>query len=511
MMAGDDARHDDVQRVIRERAEATRAAIALVRSPEDDLRDERLRLAEAADGVISSHEARCRVLAGLMPPDDATKRWAHGALDGLGVDVAHERADASLAPRRCDVSRLREREELQFIPLADLPEGQGLGDVLDGFMGGGLAPGSLVGLGAAGTGAGKTALLMQMLDGLALRSAATAKAPDASLPLTPIAIYSEMAEDDLEDRTLGRLLDVSGHIFAAGRSARRFHAKAWVDDQFNRAAAAMEPGGVYHRIAAWQRFTRAGKLAGPTLVAAVEADVSAWVEDLKLAHPGRDIVPIVALDPINSFLPLDGRSEVETLGEMAAALDELADRRRWIIVITVETNKTSAVAAAGKEGTGGAAAAVYRGTMQLLHRLDVALVLDAGKEDPAGICDATLTLDKNRAGPNNVSTAYRWHKRTGLRFVPDTPQEHAKKVAAKRAAADPATQMNNLVAAVRDLTDPAKNLHATEKRLRGRAAEIGTTEKKLPALLTDAIKANRIRQSETKKGQGGGYPYEVIE
>jgi hypothetical protein len=425
-----------------------------------------------------------------------------------------DRNVAAFAPRLCDVARLREREHLQFIPVADLPEGQGVGEVFDEATGGGLAPGSTIGIGAAGTGAGKSALLMQVLDGLALRCAAIVENPEATLPLTPVAIYSEMPSDMLENRTLGRLVGVSGHIFAAGRSARRFHAKSWVDDHFDRAAAVMAPGGAYHQIATWQRFTRAGKLAGPSLVRVIEQDVSAWVEELRRAHPGRDIVPIVALDPIDSFLSTDDRrSEIERMGEMIALMDELADRRGWIVIITVDTNKTSAIE--GFSGTAGAsgslAAKVFRGTMALLHRLDLALVFDPGKEDAGGVWEASLLIDKNRTGPSGISIGLRWHKKTGLRFVPDTKAEYTKKVDAKRAKADPATQMNNLVAVVRDLTDPAKNLYATERQIRARVFDIGTTEKKLPALLTDAIKANRIRQSEVKKGQGGGKPYEVME
>ena len=434
-----------------------------------------------------------------------------------------ERTLAALARCRCRrAPSATGREHLQFVPLAVLPQrGKVWATRWTSLHGRGAAPGSLpLPWVPPVTGAGKTTQHMQMLDATRPEEQRHRRGPGSNPPdQAPVAIYSEMAEDDLEDRTLANHPARRNRPMCRTTSSRRVAArrrfdteKAWVDDQFNRAAAAMAPGGAYHQITEWQRFTRAGKLAGPSLVRAIEADVSAWVDDLKRAHPGRDIVPIVAMDPIQSFLPVDaGRSEIETLGEMAAALDELADRRRWVVLITVETNKTSAVAAAGKEGTGGAAAAVFRGTMQLLHRLDVALVLDTGKEDPGGVCEATLTLDKNRAGPSSVSTAYRWQKRTGLRFVPETKEEHTKKVAAKRAAADPATQTDNLCRVILDLTDPTKNLYATEKKLRGRVEEIGTAEKKLPALLADAIKAGRIRQSEAKKGQGGGFPYEVVE
>jgi hypothetical protein len=409
---------------------------------------------------------------------------------------------ALLTPRPCNVSRLREREHLQFVPLAELPEGHGMGEVFDESTGGGLAPGSLVGIGAAGTGAGKTALLMQILDGMALRSALAATDPEAAVPLTPVAIFSEMAADDLEVRTLGRLLDVPGTVFAAGRSARRWHKWAWVDDQFNRAAALMEPGATYHRIAAWQRYTRAGSCAGPSFVRAAEAAVAAWVEEIAARYPGREIVPVLAIDPVNSFLPLDGRSEVETLGELTALLDELADRRRWICAFTAETNKTSAVAA-GNGNTGGTAAAVFRGTMQLLHRCDLALVLEAGDPDPDGVRPVTLTFDKNRSGRTGISTAFRWHTRTGLRFVPETKEEHDG-----HRVGDASFPTPESLAALCVLVERLQtaNEKVTDTKLRGLYKDIGVVARDVPRLILAAIERKVLRRTGEKARGGGNGP-----
>ncbi len=406
---------------------------------------------------------------------------------------------ALLTPRPCSVARLREREHLQFVPLADLPEGHGMGEMFDKTTGGGLAPGSLVGIGAAGTGAGKTALLMQALDGLALRSAIAADDPEATVPLTPVAIFSEMAADDLEVRTLGRLLDVSGTVFAAGRSARRWHKWAWVDDQFNRAATLMQPAGTYHRLAAWQRYTRAGSCAGPSFVRAAEAAVSTWVEEIAAQYPGREIVPVLAIDPVNSFLPLDGRSEVETLGELTALLDELADRRRWICAFTAETNKTSAVSA-GNGNTGGTAAAVFRGTMQLLHRCDLALVLEAGEPDPDGVRPVTLTFDKNRTGRTGVTTAFRWHTRTGLRFVAETEEEHDGHRVADTSFPTPAS-LEALCALVERLQ--AANETVTKTKLRDHNKDIGVGTRDIPRLILAAIERKVLRRTG-EKAKGGG-------
>ncbi len=439
--------------------------------------------------------------------DRAVERLA--GQEGAALELA-----LTLAPRSCDPGRLREREHLQFVPLAELPEGHGLGDVFDEFTGGGIPPGSLVGVGAPGTGAGKTALLFQALDGLAMRSAATAEDPEATVPLTPVVILSEMAEEDLESRTLGRLLGAPGQIFLAGRSARRFHKWAWVERMFNEAEALMRPGGLFAKMVAWQRYERAGKLSGPTLLQLVESKVDCWLTDLERAYPGREIVPVVALDPINSFLSQDGRSEVETLGEMAAALDELADRRRpdrqrWIVAFTIETNKSAAIAA-GNGTPNPSAAAVYRGTMQLLHRCDLALILTPEAPDPDGVRPVTLTLDKNRTGRSGVSTVYRWQTRTGLRFVPETIQEHASRGADRgtKSSAPTTKQVTALCELVERISAAQEN--ATETRLRTQHRDIGCTYHAVVGLILHCKEKGLVRALD-RKVRGGGTPLTVIE
>lgn len=450
-------------------------------------------MGEAAEAISTLTEAEREELRALHAQADEAMEAA---------EALHARVTAVLAPRRCDVGKLRAREALQLVPLAELPEGHGMGEALDEITGGGIAPGSLVGIGAAGTGVGKTALLMQMLDGLALRSADAADDPDATAPLTPTVMISEMAEDDLEVRTLGRLLAIPGTVLAAGRSARRWHAHSWVQEQFNRAAALMGPGAPFARIAAWQRYVRTGRIAGPSLVRAAEVEVAAWLDDLSRAHPGREIVPVVAVDPINAVLPLDGRSEVETLGEMAALLDELADRRRWIVAFTADTNKVSA---SGGNGTSATAAAVYRGTMQLLHRCDLALVLSPEASGPDGVRPCTLLVDKNRTGRSGAVVGYRWHTQHGLRFVPEDPADTAKRTR-PREKVSPEEQINRLCAMIDKLTSAGQ--HATERKLRPYSAEIGTAQKDLPRLVADATLAGRVR--EVGKVQGGGIAFEVV-
>jgi hypothetical protein len=399
-----------------------------------------------------------------------------------------------LAPRPCDVSRLRERHALRFVSLADLPERQGWGEFLDKLTGGGLAPGSIVGLGAAGTGAGKTAFLMQLLDGLALRSSFACENPEATVPLTPVIILSEMAPEDLEARTLGRLLEVPGQVFLAGASAKRWHKWAWVDAQYESAERLMQPSGLYSRIAEWQRIARP-QLFGPALVQSVEAYVDGWLASIREKHPGREVVPIVAVDPINRFLPLDGRSEVETLGELASDLDRLGDRRRWIILVTADTNKT----AARDPSAAGNGAAVFRGTMQLLHAFDLTLVLEPGDADPDGVRDYGVRLDKNRYGRSDVGLNFRWHTRTGLRFVPESEEEW-KKRAGEKPRPDDSEHRAAVVLTIADLV--SAGVRVTRRSMQARASDLGVTRDALYTLIDSAIVHGEL--TEERAGRGGG-------
>lgn len=400
-----------------------------------------------------------------------------------------------MVERPCDTARLREREKMRFIPLGTLPERHGWGDFLDKLTGGGIAPGSIVGLGAAGTGAGKTAFLMQLLDGLALRSADIAADPDASLPLTPIMVASEMDKEDLECRTLGRLLDVPGHVFAAGESAKRFHRWGWVEEQFNRAEALMLPDGLYGRLVRWQRVARP-RLSGPALVHAIEQHADAWIESIRQANPGRDVVPIIAVDPVNRFLPLDGRNEVETLGEIATLLDELADRKRWIIVVTADTNKTAAKEPDEAPG----AASVFRGTMQLLHAFDLTLVLSAAEPDPDGVCVYSVLVDKNRHGRNGVTLQFRWHTRTGLRFVPETEDEWRVRTGS-RPGQDQDDLRLRLVELVAELVKAG--VRPSRRSLRPHAKDLGVTRDALEAIVDRCIVEGELTE-ERVGGRGGG-------
>jgi hypothetical protein len=440
--------------------------------------------ARAFQGVIAQARVIGDGVAVLRLLAQAKGDEGGGAVSGLGM-----------AERPCNVARLREREKLRFLPLGDLPEQHGWGDFMDKLTGGGIAPGSIVGVGAAGTGAGKTAFLMQLLDGLALRSALAAEDPDATAPLTPVLIASEMDREDLECRTLGRLLDVPGHVFAAGESAKRFHKWGWVEEQFNRAEQLMKPGGLFARLVKWQHVARPS-LTGPAMVRELEQHADEWVKRIRSAHPGREVIPVIAVDPINRFLPLDGRSEVDTLGEIASLLDELADRRRWVVLVSADTNKTAA-----KDPTDASAgAAVFRGTMQLLHAFDLTLVLAADKPDPDGVAPYQVTIDKNRHGRSGVTLQFRWHTKTGLRFVAETEEEWKKRSGESSKPRDEEAR-RRLLDTVATLT--SQGVVVTRESLKGHAQKIGVAKNTISALV-DVVVARQELAESTRTGRGGG-------
>ncbi len=418
-----------------------------------------------------------------------------------GRDPQHEAEQTTAAlgmvERPCDVAGLDARERLRLVSFADLPEGHGLGEQLDDVLGGGLAPGDLVGIGAPATGAGKTALLTQALDGLALRSALAAEDPEATAPLTPVMLVTEMDAADLECRTLGRLLSVPGTMFVAGASARRWRDHATVTARFADARRLMAPGGAYARLCPWQHVMRAGSLAGPTLLAALERHADEWLGLLRREHPGRELVPILAIDPVQSVLPADeGRSEIETLGEMSAALDALAERRRWIVAMSVETNKASARG----DDAPTRAAAVYRGTMQLLHRCDVALVLVPDELGPDGVRPVSLFIDKNRRGRTGVAIPYRWHTTRGLRYVPDDP---ATMGAEERARAERRATGERLRALAERYVAAGETL--TESRLeRGAHREAEISRRDLVTAVMHAVEDGYLRRGLPPRGGGKG-------
>ncbi len=367
-------------------------------------------------------------------PEDAEREPVEAT--GEGAERREAVPTFNATPRGLrTLERLREARTRRLLSIADLPERHGLVEVLDHLMGGGLKPGDFVCFSAAGAGLGKTALVMQLADGLALRSEAVARG-ELEGPLTPMLVVSEMSEEDLDNRTLGRLLDVSGHVFAAGASAKRFHEPGAVEAWFEHAEAQLEEGAPFDRMRRWQHLSRPEP--GEWMIDQMAAKLAELVGAARARCPGREVWPVLVLDPLHRFQD-PKLSEVEGLNDLARQVDKWADAEGWIVLSTADTNKEAAKAAWGELATGAApnAASVMRGSYQLQHALDFLFTLAPGPYTEKGEPRRTgLWVGKNRRGRTDVGVELRWFAHEGLRFDSETPEEHDARARAEREEAE---------------------------------------------------------------------------
>lgn len=353
---------------------------------------------------MPTHEKKTAL---TLPPKD--ELLTEAPLCSLGYDLAKLERD-----------RTRVLASVDLAPL-DPTRGYGWGPRLNTFFGGGLAPGALVGIGANAAGSGKTAFTMQLADGFALRSAHLVQT-DQPGPLTPVFILSEMSLDDLSRRSLGRMLGEPAYYFRAGESAARSFAalRPQVDRAYEAAKRVMSPTGDFTRMRHFQRQVTNTFVSGVHAIEKVRSLVSQWREHLATAHPGRDIWPIVVIDPIQRWQDRS-KPEVEALNELCELLDMTADTEGWIVLATSDSTKTSATAP--REETSGAA--MFRGSYKLQHATDHAVGLDRPEELSGERCRyLALLLIKNRWGPGYGRLLYRWEGATG-RFDPLTEEEQA--------------------------------------------------------------------------------------
>lgn len=366
---------------------------------------------------------------------------AIGAAEPMLHPDEEERAKAAkemFRPRaeRFTLGDLEEAERRDLLALAELPEGHGWGAELDRMLGGGLAPGMLVALGASRAGAGKTAFLMQLADGLALRCADLTESANAdpSAPLTPVLILSEMSARDLGFRTLGRLLGKPARLFRSGPAAMREErafledscndpdakskAEANVAELFHCAKEEAREGGRLHRIATWQRLGRPDA-SGAGMLDLVAVGVEAWREELATKYR-REVWPVVFVDPIQRWQ--SPGPEVEALNELVETLDALADQHGWIAFVTSDTNKDAAKVATVRKSNEPerlASPALFRGSYKLHHTADVVMVIQPMMVEMRGGREswAAVALDKNRWGPIDDRAFFRWDRPSG-RFEP---------------------------------------------------------------------------------------------
>ena len=311
--------------------------------------------------------------------------------------------------------------------------GHGIGRYLNDLLGGGVEPGFLCPVGAAYAGAGKTTWLTQFADGLVLRALLAARGDlSANDPITPVMLLSELPRKLLRRRAIARY---TGYPQRALRDTGSYHhEQAW-----NAARAALAPGS--DLVEARSRFLRTVTpdvpggwgLRGEELVKRLAEWIGAWVSDLGEQYPGRDVWPIVIVDPIQRFQD-PGKNAVEALDELCLALASATRREGWICFATSDTNKQ---AAAGRERSGDArerGTAAFRGSYELMHAANVALFLDplevpedvpqdfgslADDPEPGGYL--AVGVVKNWEGSSlparNAWAYYRWTQPLG-RFFP---------------------------------------------------------------------------------------------
>lgn len=300
------------------------------------------------------------------------------------------------------------------------PTGHGLGEGLTIALGGGIAPGSMTGIAAPKAAAGKTALALQIVGGLALRTALTVLSRDGG-PITPVVIVSEMTTRDLFVRHVARLAGVNSRLLRSGPAGAlllaREHgmseadAARMVSSEFQRARDLLRAG-----IWGWSsRFTRVVPFVGDgkQFLWMLEQRVGKWREQLlRLGYP--DVWPVVLVDPLQRFAG-DG-SEIDAVGSVVKGLHALTRKHDWVTILTSDTTKSSA-SNAGKpmdfvdEGT-----AAYRGTYQIQHLLDTALYMRPA--EAAGVIEVGPV--KNRWGASGSPQKLAWDPATG-RFTPLLP------------------------------------------------------------------------------------------
>lgn len=178
------------------------------------------------------------------------------------------------------------------------PAGQGLGSIADELIGE-LRPGDLVVLGGSERGVGRTSLLAQLGDGLALAS-------DPGRPATPVLFVVEAGPALWRARSLARFFDVDPRMFIDAERARREPRLGALLEEFR--------CGPWASLDARQRFVGREALVDPEASRSTIAGLRRWTESGE--HSVLAVWPIVIVDPIEQLI--GPASVAETLARLAA-------------------------------------------------------------------------------------------------------------------------------------------------------------------------------------------------
>ena len=345
----------------------------------------------------------------------------------VGLNVEELNKNAPTFTLLYDTANLEADRTRELVSLANLPSGDlekdwrnhGWGKRLDDLLGGGVCPGYMFALGAKSAGAGKTAFLMQIADGLALRTAQIVYG-DSSAPLTPVLVVSEMAVTELTWRSLARWTDYDSRIFRAGRSATRVVPNC-PDEEVAAAFEAARRALTEEPLGTSRRFMRKLEIPsrGKNLVEEIATIVGQWKRVLS-QQCDNEVWPVIVIDPIQRWL--DGQNEVEGLSDLVEALQQRAKADGWVVALTSDTNKGAAAGWDNKENKRTmpeVATGAFRSSYKLFHAVDAALFADVYEAGNKKIY--AVHIVKNRWGkhlPDMEAVAgFRWNP-TRARFNP---------------------------------------------------------------------------------------------
>ncbi|NVB41912.1 hypothetical protein G6O69_29040 [Pseudenhygromyxa sp. WMMC2535] len=246
-------------------------------------------------------------------------------------------AESGAGPgRAAGLDALRRSVSRRGVSLAELPgwpgsaaTGQGLGAGVDALLGT-LHPGDLGLITAGRRGAGRTSLLAQLADGLALRGGegggrgegegqGQTKGDELAAPLTPVLVVSDEAPALWRARSLARW---------SGRDVRHFTgARAHPE-----AASTLEDfaRGAWAALDARQRFIAPGELAAAQARSELLESLRRWQRQLAAAseRAPEQVWPVLILDPLEALAP--------DLHETLAWLSRVAEDESLVILASAD-------------------------------------------------------------------------------------------------------------------------------------------------------------------------------
>jgi hypothetical protein len=366
---------------------------------------------------------------------------------GSNADARGDRAAAELkrdAPSFAEAygpEELRRDRDRKLVSMAALPGppsagqvGYGMGPDLNRIIGGGVCRGQLIAVGASRAGAGKTSLVMQWMDGLALATAA-AVASDDQHTLCPQLIVSEMGVPELTWRSLGNYTGYGSRVFRAGasQSVGREDAKGTRNAAFAAGAEALTADLGLSR--SFQHAIRVGGKRGEGLLTFM-AIVARGVRNRLQEQYQREVQLFVLIDPVQRWLGA-GRA-VEAQDGFIERLAELTQEEGWVTFVTSDTNKAGATNSEQPGRSRQQATAAFRGSYKLLHLPDTVMIIDSDTPPQEGQSSVEVTVGvvKNRWGPampeKSAEARFAWTPATG-RF---RPLEHSISPAPRPAASE---------------------------------------------------------------------------